>query len=177
MKTCKNCGKNNDANATFCSFCGKRLDETNSSTTNSTWNNQSTYNSQSTNPYSVKKDYYRANKKSYGNDGLGTAAKVFLILAIVSNVLCILALIILYAVLGAAYSQTYPSSEGDLLAILIVNFIPALISLIVSLVIDIVITTVVFNKIKNGQPISTGIKVCVLLFASLISGILLLCRD
>lgn len=32
-----------------------------------------------------------------------------------------------------------------------------------------------FNKVKTGQPISTGFKVCSLLFVSLLGGILMLC--
>lgn len=33
------------------------------------------------------------------------------------------------------------------------------------------------NKIKNGKPVSTGFKVCSLLFVSLIAGILMLCDN
>ena len=36
-------------------------------------------------------------------------------------------------------------------------------------------TVSIFNKLKYGEPIGTGLKVCTLLFVSLISGILLLC--
>ncbi len=36
-------------------------------------------------------------------------------------------------------------------------------------------TIVYFKKLKTGQPISTGFKVCSLLFVSLIGGILMLC--
>ena len=32
-----------------------------------------------------------------------------------------------------------------------------------------------FNKVKNGQPIGTGFKICSLLFVSQIGGILMLC--
>ena len=33
------------------------------------------------------------------------------------------------------------------------------------------------NKIKRGEPISTGFKVCSLLFVSMIAGILMLCDN
>lgn len=33
------------------------------------------------------------------------------------------------------------------------------------------------NRMKNGEPVGTGLKVCALLFVSLIGGILLLCRS
>ena len=36
-------------------------------------------------------------------------------------------------------------------------------------------TVALSNKIKSGEQISTGFKVCILLFVNIISGILLLC--
>lgn len=39
------------------------------------------------------------------------------------------------------------------------------------------ITISICNKMKNNEPIGTGLKVCALLFVSLIGGILLLCRS
>lgn len=38
-------------------------------------------------------------------------------------------------------------------------------------------TVSVFNSIKTGRPIGTGMKVCVLLFVNVIAGICLLCMD
>ena len=38
-------------------------------------------------------------------------------------------------------------------------------------------TIYVHNKLKAGEPISIGFKICTLLFVSLIAGILLLCRQ
>ncbi len=37
-------------------------------------------------------------------------------------------------------------------------------------------TIVYFNKTKNGEKVGVGFKVCTLLFVSLISGILMLCK-
>lgn len=38
--------------------------------------------------------------------------------------------------------------------------------------------TIIYNrKIKNGEPISTGFKVCSLLFVNTIAGILMLCDN
>ncbi|MBR6050061.1 MAG: zinc-ribbon domain-containing protein [Clostridia bacterium] len=34
-----------------------------------------------------------------------------------------------------------------------------------------------YNSIKNGRPVSLGLKVCTLLFVNLISGILMLCDN
>lgn len=39
------------------------------------------------------------------------------------------------------------------------------------------ITISICNKLKSGEPISTGLKVCALLFVNMIGGILLLCRS
>jgi len=39
------------------------------------------------------------------------------------------------------------------------------------------ITISVCNRMKNGEPVGTGLKVCSLLFVNLIGGILLLCRS
>lgn len=39
------------------------------------------------------------------------------------------------------------------------------------------ITISIFNKLKEGQAISTGLKVCSLLFVNLIAGICLLCTE
>ena len=38
-------------------------------------------------------------------------------------------------------------------------------------------TVYAHNKLKSGEPIGIGFKVCTLLFVSLIAGILLLCRQ
>ncbi len=39
------------------------------------------------------------------------------------------------------------------------------------------ITISICNKMNRGEPVGTGLKVCALLFVSLLGGILLLCRS
>lgn len=39
------------------------------------------------------------------------------------------------------------------------------------------ITISIKNRMDNGEPISTGLKVCTLIFVSLVAGILLLCLN
>lgn len=39
------------------------------------------------------------------------------------------------------------------------------------------ITISVKNKMDNGEPVDTGLKVCTLIFVSVIAGILLLCMN
>ena len=48
---------------------------------------------------------------------------------------------------------------------------------IISLAWTIPMTVYANNKVKAGEPLGTGFKVCVLLFVSMIAGILLLCRQ
>lgn len=49
--------------------------------------------------------------------------------------------------------------------------------LIVPLAWCIPMTVSVFKSLKAGRPISTGMKICVLLFVNMIGGICLLCCD
>lgn len=49
--------------------------------------------------------------------------------------------------------------------------------LIIPLAWCIPITVVIFNSMRDKKIISTGMKVCVLLFVNLIAGICLLCMD
>lgn len=39
------------------------------------------------------------------------------------------------------------------------------------------ITISICNKMKNGEPVGVGLKVCALLFVNTLAGILLLCRS
>lgn len=49
--------------------------------------------------------------------------------------------------------------------------------LIVPLAWHIPMTVSVFNKYKNHEPISTGFKICTILFTSTLAGIIMLCMD
>ncbi len=71
-----------------------------------------------------------------GSDGLGIAAKIFLIIGCVY---------IGWAIINLAWFLH--------------------------------ITISICGKMKRGEPVGTGLKVCALLFVSLIAGILLLCRE
>ena len=51
----------------------------------------------------------------------------------------------------------------------------ALCTFLIGLAWTIPMTVLYYNKIKRGEPISTGFKVCSLLFVSMIGGILMLC--
>ena len=48
---------------------------------------------------------------------------------------------------------------------------------VIPLLWNIPMTIHVFKNLKNDEPISTGFKICALLFVNLIAGILLLCLD
>ena len=110
---CKNCGTQLGEGASFCPNCGTQVAETAAM--------------QQTAPV--------ANK---GSDGLGTAAKIFMILSCISYGISIIGLI--------ALAWAIP------------------------------MTASVSKKVKNGEPIGVGLKICTLLFVNTLAGILLLCR-
>lgn len=73
-----------------------------------------------------------------------------------------------------------PQQDDTMITVIKVFLILACIiqgMLIVPLAWCLPITISLFNRMNNKQQISTGLKVCTLLFVSLISGILLLCTD
>ncbi|MBO5906627.1 MAG: zinc ribbon domain-containing protein [Clostridia bacterium] len=76
------------------------------------------------------------------------------------------------------YQVTKPESGVTTAAkvfLVIGTIIMALSTYLIGLAWCIPMTIHYFNKIKNGQAIGTGFKVCTLLFVSLLSGILMLC--
>lgn len=85
------------------------------------------------------------------NQNLGTAAKVFYILTMVA----------------CAFNAVIYLPLGYLVYAL---------CLLIPLAWVIPMFVVLNKKLKNGEPIGTGFKVCSLLFVNLIAGILLLCR-
>ena len=89
-------------------------------------------------------------------DGLGIAAVVFLGLSVLIN---------LYNAIG--YS-TLISSDSSVIGLVVMYGI--------MVVLSIVLTVLTLKKVKSKEKISTGYKVIVLIFGSLISGILLFVR-
>ncbi len=90
-------------------------------------------------------------KQDNRNKGLITAIKVFLIIACVT----------------APFGSLTMSSTIELIISLIVGLLP--------LAWCIPMTIIIFRKLKNNEPIGTALKVCTLIFVSLIAGIMLLC--
>ncbi len=67
--------------------------------------------------------------------------------------------------------------DGIIKAFLIVGtVISSLIFFLIPLAWCLPITIICIKKLNRGEPISMGFKICILLFVSLISGILLLCK-
>ena len=125
MKYCSHCGKELMDEAIICPGCGCAVE-------------------------GVRNKTYARNN----NDGLLTAAKVFMI------IICAI-----YVLLGFIYIIIY--SEYGYGASGIVYWLP--------LVWAIPMTVNLSNAIAEKRPISVAFKVCTLLFVSIISGILLLC--
>lgn len=75
-------------------------------------------------------------------------------------------------------AQAPPRPKSDYIAVrvfMIIGCIAGAFFYLVPLVWNIPLTVHVFKRLNKGAPISTGIKICVLLFCNLIAGILLLC--
>ena len=125
MKYCSHCGKELMDEAIICPGCGCAVE-------------------------GIRNKTYTRNN----NDGLLTAAKVFMI---ISCVACVLYSFIFIAI----YSEYGYGASGIAYWLPLVWAIPMTVSL--------------SNAIAEKRPISVAFKVCTLLFVSLISGILLLC--
>ena len=82
---------------------------------------------------------------------------------------------------GCAVENKPQSTKDDTLATVIKVFMVlsciAVGWLIIPLAWCIPMTVSVFKKLNNNEPIGTGLKVCTLLFVSIIPGICLLCMD
>lgn len=82
---------------------------------------------------------------------------------------------------NAVQLQSHESDKDEIMSIVVKVFlILGCIAqgwLLLPLVWCIPMTVKIFNCLKTGHPIGTGLKVCTLLFVSLVSGICLLCMD
>ena len=92
--------------------------------------------------------------------GLKIAAKVFMIISVSLDA------VYFFFMLGLALVASAPTN-ADFLSLGFMYLIP--------LIWQIPMLGCFLNKIRNGEPISIGFKVCTLIFFSLIAGILLLC--
>lgn len=100
-----------------------------------------------------------SNNNQTKTSGLKIAAKIFMIISVS------LLAVYFFFMLGLALITPYINK-----GILFVGFI-----YLIPLIWQIPMLCNYSNKIKNGEPISIGFKVCTLIFFSLIAGILLLC--
>lgn len=98
-----------------------------------------------------------SSKSSNNNATLGLVAKIFMILT------CVGCVITAFASLGANSVNGAAAAVGGLIG----GLIP--------LCWVIPMTIKVHDSLKNGEKLSTAFKVCTLIFANIVSGILLLC--
>ena len=176
MKYCSKCGKELPDEAKFCTDCGEPCNKNegytngqNVGSANMNGNefysgNASGYNAGgntgmggNNNVYNANYNYgyngygQNANNTTSKNSGLKTAAKVFMI---ISCAMCgLLFLANIYLGIIRAFSYLLP------------------------LCWQIPMTIVYFEKIKNGERVGTGFKVCSLIFVSIVAGILMLCDN
>lgn len=161
MKYCSHCGKELLDEAVICPNCGYSAARTTESTS--------------------------ANSSSR-NKILGTIAKILMLIQTISRGICAFALIIgtivfniaaefaKYAIVNAASEPLPPDTPATtIFAIGSAFLIAAAIGYLASLAWCIPMTVKTWRKLKRHENISTGFKVCTLIFVDLISGILLLC--
>ena len=174
MKYCSKCGKELPDEAKFCTDCGEPCNKNERYTNgrNAGYGNMNgnEFYSGNANGYNAggnmggNNDCYNGNYNyeynGYGRNansvnsessGLKTAAKVFMFIA--CAMCCVLFLINIY--LGITRALDY----------------------LIPLFWQLPMTIVYFEKLKNGERVGTGFKVCSLLFVSLVAGILMLCDN
>jgi len=81
---------------------------------------------------------------------------------------------------SAGIEQPTPSKDDSMSMVIKIFLIIGCVAqgwLLIPLAWCLPITIKIFNHLKEGKPIGTGLKICTLLFVSLISGICLLCSD
>lgn len=163
IKYCTNCGNELKEGADFCVNCGCRVGRS-------------------------APEAQDANK----NKTIETVAKVFMVLACVALGVCAIMCGIISLILATAPNVLSAeeladivtgASEGlkdadpnDVLLICIIVYTVLAVSTLIPLAWCIPLTVIVFKRTKVGAPISTAMKVCILIFVNIIAGILLLCR-
>ena len=146
---CKYCGKEVSDNAVICVGCGRLTDA------GEKWQAQHAQQEQQIAQNTVSNQTSTSSNKS----GLGTTAKVFMILGCIFTPLSLMSNFLTLYIDG----------------MLLINVIFIILLCLSSLAWTIPMTVNVCRKLKNNQPISTALKVCTLIFVNTIAGILLLC--
>ena len=173
MKFCPNCGSQVEDNAKVCPNCGKEL-----------------------NIVVERKELDAAPAKQKDNNkALATAAKVLMLISVIlvglSCIFCLVAGLFVRSHAEEINKQIHESEKYNQIYSIIFDesdeieygqeaqavasmLITNVFSLLVSFALSTTFTVIVWKKLKNNQKIGTGIKICVLLFCSLVAGILLL---
>lgn len=149
-KFCSHCGKEIDSQAVICICCGCAVPN-----------------------YEQKKSKNKDNVPTTTTSGNGISG-----LKIASLVLCYISIatlalgslgILLYII------GLYTSVPSNIFSIMLPYYLPYFFSCLIPLAWYIPMVIVLSDKIKNKKPISTGFKICTLIFINVIAGILLLC--
>lgn len=175
MKYCYNCGYRLEKGEAFCVHCGKEVDKL-------PLDGQSRYCTRCGNPLSREFDeycrycygkvnYIPLKRNNAVKDSLSAAAKVLLTLSCALAGLCGVVCIVIGAILTFGMRSAAEASSMAGLALLLCGMFA-----LISLTWRLPLTAHVFDHIKRGRRIGTAVKVCILLFVGLVSGILLLCR-
>ena len=148
-KFCSHCGKEIDSEAVICIGCGCAVPN---------------YGQKK----SKNKNTLPQTTSTSNVSGLKTAALVLCYISIAALALGSVGVAIY---LIGLYTSVTPS----IFSLMLPYYAPYFFSCLIPLAWEIPMVIVLSDKIKNGKPISTGFKVCTLLFVNTVAGILLLC--
>ncbi len=121
---------------------------------------------------------------SENRSGLGTAARVFMIIQCVALVAFLLIIFLMFIVFAGILSEGLPPMEGEqgmpeVLTPQMIRIMGGIYCgvLAIPLLWIIPMTVSLGGKLKRGEHVSLAFKVCTLIFVNVISGILLLCMN
>lgn len=196
MKYCTHCGAELNDDAVFCVNCGKAVENSQNAAPQIKYCTNCGAELKEGADYCVncgcRVEYPAAPVAQIPNKNktIETIAKVFMVLTCVAGGVCAIMFGAISLILAAAPSVLSAeelaeivanagfagADPNEVLSICIALYTVFAVASLISLAWCIPLTVIVFKRTKIGAPISTAMKVCILIFVNIIPGILLLCR-
>jgi len=191
MKYCTHCGTELNDDAVFCTNCGKAVGNSSNSEPKIKYCTNCGSELKEGADYclncgcKVEKPFVEDNSDK--NKTIEMVAKVFMVLSCASLAVCAVILAISAIIMANAANILSPEELQDAFAgasvppeegLSILTICCAFLAIValIPLAWSIPLTVIVFKRTKEGAPISIAMKVCILIFVNVVSGILLLCR-